>query len=109
MRLKSHNFETLKHYLRNLFLALLGRNPFRVELDELREHYLKTADNVATLTELYYKSQEALLNARERIADGQRLVENLKSRIAENDNEIKRLQTALLKSGLGVDYYGKEG
>ena len=49
------------------------------------------------------------MNARERIADGQRLVENLKSRIAENDNEIKRLQTALLKSGLGVDYYGKEG
>ncbi len=108
MRQKSHIFETLRRYLRNLFRALLGRNPFRAELAELREQYEKVAENVATLTDLYYKSQELLDEARGQAANEQRLVENLRRRIEEKDEEIQRMQLALRNHGAEIDYYGEK-
>ncbi len=110
MRLKSHNFETLQHYFRNLFRALLGRNPFRDELNELREHYEAVAERVQALTELYYTSAEALGRMEREKADNQLLIENLRKRVDEKDKEIKRMKDALKKAGPNVliDYYGEK-
>ena len=84
--------ETVKQYLKTLMLALLGRNPFREELDELHEHYQKVADRVSELNDLYLKSLESLEEVEGKVGDYQKLTENLRQRIAEKDALMERIK-----------------
>ncbi len=84
--------ETVKQYLKTLMLALLGRNPFREELDELHEHYQKVADRVSDLNDLYLKSLESLEEVEGKVGDYQKLTENLRQRIAEKDALMERIK-----------------
>lgn len=87
-------------------MALSGSNPFRTELDELREHYEKAAENVQSLTDMYHKSLELqeMTKARlqemqtamdRKILDYQALTENLRQRLEEKDAMISRYRHAL--------------
>lgn len=84
--------ETVKQYLKTLMLALLGRNPFREELDELHEHYQKVADRVSDLNDLYLKSLESFEEVEGKVGDYQKLTENLRQRIAEKDALMERIK-----------------
>lgn len=82
-------------------MALTGRNPFRVEMDELREEVVKTTLKVKTLQDVYQKSlknweeeQNLLFESGKMVAERdkqiaslQRLVENLRQRIIQKDDE----------------------
>lgn len=65
-------------YFKNIAIALLGRNPYQLELDRVREEYEKTAEQVRLLDELYGKVQKNL-------SDYEQLIENLRKRIIEKD------------------------
>ena len=81
----------IRNYLRNLWLALTGNNPYQVELDEVREEYRKTASNVKKLEDFYYKALEKWDKADGQIKDYQTLVENLRKRVAEKDALIAEM------------------
>ena len=94
----------MKQYFLNLLEALWGNNPYRRQLDALREQMEKAGDNVNTLRDSYYKEvaraadaeqkygeaaallaeyQEKLEKAGKQVASLQKLVENLRERIKD--------------------------
>ena len=72
-------------YFKNLTLALMGRDPFREELELTREQYEKTAEKVQELNDLYYKAVEKFEGTKKRVNDYETLIENLRQRIADKD------------------------
>lgn len=80
----------MKRYFRNLFMALLGSDPFRRELDEVTGKYRKTAERVCQLNEAYYRVLDRLAEIDKTEAGYQALIENLRRRIAEKDLLLER-------------------
>lgn len=82
-------------YLRNLFIALLGKNPFLIEYNKVQEEYDLTAKRVGELEESLAQRTERLAEAwkdagalRGQVSDLQRLVENLRQRLAETKEDL---------------------
>jgi len=73
----------MKRYFKNLIIALLGRNPYQEELDELREKYEKAGENARSLRDMYYDAVERWEQARKEVKQLQVLTENLRERIRE--------------------------
>ncbi|MBQ8713027.1 MAG: hypothetical protein IJ551_09470 [Prevotella sp.] len=82
----------MKHYLKNLIAALLGRNPYREELDEVREHYEQAADNVRSMQDMYYNALEKWAEADKQAKSLQALTENLRERIREKDTMMEQMR-----------------
>ncbi len=70
-------------YIRNLVIAMMGRNPYQEELDELQEKYEKAALHVSSLQDMYYSAVERWTEADKQARSLQTLVENLRTRIRE--------------------------
>ena len=95
-------------YLRNLWLAVTGKDPYQLELDgvkeelaKAREELEKAVENARLLGELYGSTAAALKKDAEDIKDYQTLVENLRERIAEKDELIRQMEEAYRKSEKG--------
>lgn len=89
----------MKQYLKNLFLALTGSNPFQVELEEAKQQLEKAAENMSAMQDQLYaalsKWEGAMYEAesyKNSIKGYQVLTENLRERIKEKDGLIKELQ-----------------
>ena len=78
----------MRRYLKNLIIALMGRNPYRMELDDLTEKYEKTAERVYGLNDIYFKMVEKMEETKMRMNDYQTLVENLRQRVDEKEVEL---------------------
>lgn len=75
----------MRRYLKNVLIALLGRNPYRQELDELKDKYEKAGENVKSLRGMYCDAVELWTVADKQAKSLQTLVENLRERIREKD------------------------
>jgi len=73
----------MKRYIKNLLIALRGRNPYQEELDGLKEKYEKAGENVRILQNMYYDAAEKAWDAEKRESALQQLTENLRKRIRE--------------------------
>lgn len=82
----------MKRYLKNLTLALLGRNPYEAERDELAAKLEQTGENVERLRDMYCAACEKWAQGDKQVASLQQLVENLRERIADKDTVIDQLQ-----------------
>ena len=101
----------MRRYLRNLWLALTGNNPFRIELDELRTRnennkelaemlqrnydaamniYKGTAEQVKVLGDQIAKTEASIETFRKREASLQRLVENLRESVTDKESVIEQ-------------------
>ncbi len=94
--------KAMKQYVKNLWVALLGRNPYEMELSELQRKYEKATENVSGLQELYCNCVETYDAFRKKVAELegavkqskvreeslQQLVENLRLRLADKEHEI---------------------
>ena len=98
----------MQQYISNLWMALTGNNPYQAELDDLREKYEKTAENVGTLRDQYLcalekydeisKHVNVLIGRNTELAEQSRakeqslqtLVENLRERIADKERELEQ-------------------
>lgn len=94
----------MKQYFKNLWLALMGRNPFRIELDESREQLKEATENMKSLQDqlnfaLKKWNQEAkmLEQSLQQVKSLQVLTENLRERIAGKDKLIAELEKELNK------------
>lgn len=102
----------MRHYFENLWLALIGCNPYERELDDMRGKYEKTAERVSGLQELYFKTLEIneqigkQVDKLEKRAKGDvKLIENLRKRIKEKDALIDRMKKDYQKH---IELYTKE-
>lgn len=79
---------TMKRYIKNLVLAICGRNPFAEEVENLKEKLEKAGENTRGLQNQLYAALEKQDAERDKqIASLQALVENLRDRIKEKDAE----------------------
>lgn len=85
----------MKRYFRNLLSALLGRNPYETERDEMAAELEKVGENYRGLNELYYNMVERWGTEQKQMASLQQLVENLRERIKDKDAVIGQLQKEL--------------
>ena len=79
----------MKRYFVNLWLALLGGDPYRDELDEMRRRQERAEIQIRDLHELYYGALEKWTVARKESAGLERLVESLRGRIADKDDMLR--------------------
>lgn len=103
----------MKRYIKNLLIAVCGKDPYREELDRVREEMKKAGENVAMLQGSFSIAHEKANNCEQLLNDYkclleksdkqlvsyQRLTDNLRQRIAdfqtrikEYNREIERLQ-----------------
>lgn len=104
---KMNQIMKMKYYFKNLLLALLGRNPFRLELDKVKQEYALTAKRVWELDEIRYKLEAKMAETYSqmeatgrKITDYQNLTENLRKRVTEKDillDEERRDKVAVIK------------
>lgn len=88
----------MKRYLKNILIALLGRNPYQAELDKATEEYEKRAAMVKHLDEMRFSLEEKLAEAYRKVkeleksvASYQNLTENLRQRVTDKDIAIDRM------------------
>lgn len=100
----------MKHYIKNLVLAIRGRNPFSEEVADLKEKLEKAGENVSGLQDQLYAALEKWNEAQQllfesgrmvgerdkwlaekdrQMASQQQLVENLRERIRDKDAELE--------------------
>lgn len=79
----------MKRYIKNLVMAICGRNPFAEEVADLKEKLEKAGENVRGLNEMYYSALEKWEAAEKRAASQQQLVENLRERIRDKEAELE--------------------
>jgi len=82
----------MKRYFKNLLAALLGRNPYETERDEMRRQIEQAAENVERLRDMYCAACEKWEQSDKQVASLQQLVENLRERIKDKDAAIEQLQ-----------------
>lgn len=89
----------MKRYIKNVLIALRGRNPYREELDELNRQVESVQENVQSWQAMYYKAwdniaaTEAKMKEKDKqIVSLQSLVENLRKRIMEKDEQMEEYQ-----------------
>lgn len=85
----------MKRYFKNLWLALMGRNSYQLELERVRGDFSQTEAKVRDLNELYYELRSKMQTSESQINDYQVLIENLRRRLADKDDVIKALQSAM--------------
>lgn len=127
----------MKRYLKNLLMALTGRNPFQVELEEARQQLEKARENMSSLQDQLYealqrwgesqktqeksdainkKLQKRIGAAEKRAASCQVLIENLREHIREKDAEMEsaglefreRMERVKYEYQQRIDEYNKE-
>lgn len=100
----------MKRYIKNLVLAVCGRNPFAEEVADLKEKLEKAGENVRGLQDQLYAALEKWNEAQQLLfesgrmvgerdkwlaekdrqaASQQQLVENLRERIRDKDAELE--------------------
>ncbi|MBR5395768.1 MAG: hypothetical protein IK144_11930 [Bacteroidaceae bacterium] len=80
----------MRRYFRNLLMALLGRNPFQLELNEVKEKFESAAEKVGMLNDMYFKLQDNMVTVERWLIDYQTLVENLRERIRDKDEQLSQ-------------------
>ena len=80
-----------KSYFRHLFIALFGRNPYRVELEQVTHEYELTAERVRHLDELRYTLEQKMACANKRVHEFENLTENLRQHLTDKDIALDAL------------------
>ena len=89
----------MKRYIKNLIIAILGRDPYLEEFEEVCEKYDMAAANIASLRDMYYNALNRWSDECKNVRQLQNLVENLRSRIKEKDEIIKQIEQRLNSAG----------
>ena len=86
----------MKRYIKNLWLALTGSDPYQAELVEKDRQLENAAVNVNSLQEIYYDILDKYTDAKERLAKSEKqvmsyqaLVENQRERIRDFQQRIE--------------------
>ena len=81
----------VKRYFKNLLLAMLGKNPYHMEMGEARDHLEKAAENLKTMQDMYNATMERWGESQKQLAQMQQLVETLRDHLREKDEQVERL------------------
>ncbi len=95
----------MKRYVKNLWLALTGANPYSDELQDAKDKLNKAADNLSAMRNQLYAALEKWEQSVKRTDDYEALIENLRERIKEKDTLMERMKEDYQKR---IDQYTKK-
>lgn len=90
--IKSDPFNRIKRYVQNLRLALLGNNPYQVEMDEARDYLEKAAGDLKATQDMCYSTMEMWSESQKQLNQMQQLVETLRDHLHEKDDQVEQLR-----------------
>lgn len=80
----------LKRYQKNLWVALTGRNPYKVELDEISIRCDQAETTARVQERKLSKMNDDRISAEQQVRNYQKLTENLRERISEKDAQLEQ-------------------
>lgn len=95
----------MKRYVKNLWLALTGANPYSDELQDAKDKLNKAADNLSAMRNQLYAALEKWEQSVKRTDDYEALIENLREHIKEKDTLMERMKEDYQKR---IDQYTKK-
>ena len=90
--IESVTFNRVKRYVKNLLLALLGNNPYQMEMDEARNHLEKAAENLKATQDMCWQAMEMWSESHQQLLQMQQLVETLRGHLHEKDDQVEQLR-----------------
>lgn len=90
--IESVTFNRVKRYVKNLLLALLGNNPYQMEMDEARNHLEKAAEDLKAAQDMCYATMERWNESQKQLTQMQQLVETLRDHLSDKDEQIEQLR-----------------
>lgn len=90
--IESAPFNCIKRYVKNLLLALLGDNPYQMEMDEARDCLEKAAENLKATQDMCYSTMEKWSESQKQLNQLQQLVETLRGHLHEKDEQVDQLR-----------------
>lgn len=82
----------MERYFKNLLIALLGRNPYQLELERKTNEYELTAEEVERQRDQIYLLEARLATLQRDVQGFQNLTENLRKRVTDKDIAIDGLR-----------------
>lgn len=82
---------TTKSYFKTLLSALLGHNPYRLELEQVKAELEKVSEQVGILRSLYDQCKENEEKFGKEKSSYQKLVEQLRERCNEKEEQIEQM------------------
>lgn len=90
--IESGTFNRIRRYVKNLLLALLGDNPYQMEMDEARDCLEKAAENLKATHDMCYSTMAKWSESQKQLNQMQQLVETLRDHLREKDEEVDQLR-----------------
>lgn len=90
--IRNDTFYRVKRYGKNLLLALLGNNPYQVEMDEARDYLEKAAGDLKATQDMCYSTMEMWSESQKQLKRMQQLVETLRGHLHEKDEQVDQLR-----------------
>ena len=81
------------NYLKNLLRAILGKNPYLLDMETVSRAYEQAAERVQSLEKVYAQVQQKMSEDDQQLKGYQKLTENLRQRLAEKDAQMKEQAT----------------
>lgn len=82
----------MKHYFKNLLIALLGNDPYRMELERVKKEYGQTAAKVKQLEDTFLTVEEKKAEAEAMLDEYKKWVEKTDTELTEKNNELEKKQ-----------------
>lgn len=90
--IESSTFGCVKRYAQNLLQALLGKNPYQVEMGKARDALEKAAGNLNAMQDMYSATLEKWSESQKQLTQMQQLVETLRDHLREKDEQMGHLR-----------------
>ena len=90
--IESSTFGSIKRYAQNLLQALLGKNPYQVEMGKARDALEKAAEILNTMQDMYSATLEKWSESQKQLTQMQQLVETLRDHLREKDEQVEQLR-----------------
>lgn len=90
--IESVTFNRVKRYVKNLLLALIGYNPYQMEMDQARNHLERAAEDLKAAQDMCYATMERWNESHRQLTQMQQLVETLRDHLREKDEQVEQLR-----------------
>jgi len=82
----------MKHYFKNLLIALLGNDPYRMELERVKKEYGQTAERVRQLDDAFLNAKEYEAKTEELVREYEKMTRDLSLMLSAKENELEKKQ-----------------
>ena len=88
---ESPTINSVNRYFRNLWLALLGNNPYQMEMIEAMGHLEMASKSLRDTQDMCHETMDRWGESQKQLTQMQQLVETLRDHLREKDEQLAQL------------------